>query len=914
MLEARHVLLLAAAVAAGARGQYVTEEDQEMARVAHESIDQYCHGQKFTGSVDRSSGYSEIQKQLGGQNVALEVLSQASSVEEAQDIFMGKFGWSWMLQRGSALIIGLAMLLLGGILYFCKKCRCCNYERPTLEIQKTCVIVIIVITLVGIAWCSVTAVTGFNLQQRGMQNARCTMARFLDHALIGDRTERDSFIGLFPLLRKLESLEETLDNGTAFDDASKKNILEETDKLNRAADLASENLALLTDELMANQKPKFANGEPSYHDCILCEAVLPYVRNASETMKNSVATLLGKTRAEVDESIKNGGNAQLKQNLKKTTDAVVAWKDLAIDGSRKMYKDGLLAKLTKHENILKWVLFVGVLLVSLSAIGLIVTAALSVCRFKFNEMQETGDDEEGQVNPYNKMIHQHARRTWCWAFVYVMFALIVAGLLNILTAPFSSFCLVLHDLDGDKLEQIAPGLNLSFQDEQGTNWKAIMDKCVQEADGDDVNSFLLDMLVTNKGVSLKEQLKENARDVVQSRFSSVVKSSSGAAPPLYTDPVMQKLREAIKDNPVAEMIVGSRYGLENSDAYGDMRHDDNAGRLRSPKGTIAISQLGLGPVMNNSLHCANYTTSANLGNFSDILIVGIEEFADRLAVLGDPSSLGTSCAKQVVCKTKEYWTDKVTVPYNLEQACLAGNKYMGLKGRMLTEDVYRCNLFTKPGSTEACDPKDMKNQSGTYTGDCMDAQGAVAVFERRCNLNQFEDYIKSWDDRLATALQRADAEVARIRISANVSLEQLIGVHISTPIDALSSGVTCSFLSDYFQEGIDGFCYQGVVGTRYIVSSYIWCAIWTALLIPTMMWVYCRSKGNWENWSPDRAKYMDLKKKQEEAMDALLGKKKKEETQWITDPNGARISAPSTPGPPFTQRPQTGEESDSDSD
>merc|ERR1719195_95218 len=118
----------------------------------------YCHGQKFQGSVDRSSGYYEIQKQLGGEDIALGVLSGASSVEEAQDIFMDKYGWSWMLQRGSALIVGVAMFFVGFFLYFFKKCRCCNYERPTLEIQKTCVIVIIVISLVGIAWCSVTAV------------------------------------------------------------------------------------------------------------------------------------------------------------------------------------------------------------------------------------------------------------------------------------------------------------------------------------------------------------------------------------------------------------------------------------------------------------------------------------------------------------------------------------------------------------------------------------------------------------------------------------------------------------------------------------------------------------------------------------------------------------------------------------
>jgi len=874
-----------------------------MAALAHEGIDQHCRN-IVQGTVDREGGLAELRKHLGGENIALEVLSRANSSEEVQDIFMDKYGTSWMLQRGSALVIGIVMFVFGFMLYFCKKCRCCAFERPTLEIQKNCVIIIIVITLVGLVYGSVSAINSFHTQQKGFQNARCTLAKFLDHAANGDPTQQDSFVGLFKLIGRLEVLEQTLDNGTAFDEASQSNILEETDTLNRAADLVNENLALLKDELTANKKPKFANNDPSLHDCVLCEAALPDVNNALTTMRNSIATLLGQTRAEVERSIQNGGQDAMKQNLKKTTDAVVAWKDLTMDGIRKMYKDNLFATLTKHEDILKWVLFAAVILVSMSALGLIVTAILSIYRFKYHEMNDVADDEEGQTNPYNKLIHQQARRTWCWAFVYVMFALIVAGTLNIVAAPLSSFCLVLHDLDGDRLEKIAPGLNLSLTGEQGTNWKEVMDKCVQPSSGDTVNNFLLDMLVTKHGsktVSLKESLKQNARDVVQSRFSSVVQSSAGPAPPLLTDPVMQKLREVLKDNPVDSLVIGNRLEFAKAEEYTDLRHDDNTGKLRKPLGMdSAISQLGLGTVLNSSLACPNFTLTAKLGNFSQITIAGIKEFADRLAPLGDidPNATDT-CAKKVLCKPTTYWEKKVVRAYNLNQACLAGNRYMDLKRRLLTEDAFRCSLFTKPGGTEACDPKDMQKFFGAYTGDCMDAEGAVTVFERRCTLDAFSSYTQSWDDRLANVLKRADAEVERIRVSANVSLEQLIGVHIDSPIEALSGAATCNFLSSYFQKGIDGFCYQGIVGTRQIVKSYILCAVWSALLIPTMIGVYCRSKGNFENWKSDRTEFMELKRKQEEAVDSLLGKKKKEEAVFfLTDPDKSRVAPPVNPGPP----------------
>jgi len=146
-------------------------------------------------------------------------------------------------------------------------------------------------------------------------------------------------------------------------------------------------------------------------------------------------------------------------------------------------------------------------------------------------------------------------------------------------------------------------------------------------------------------------------------------------------------------------------------------------------------------------------------------------------------------------------------------------------------------------------------------------------------LNDFDNYMKSWDARLTKVLERADKEVEGIRGSINASLELLIGLHLDSPIDALAQGSTCNFLSEYFQEGIDGFCYQGIVGTIDIVQSYIWCAICTALLIPTMIAVYCRSKGNYENWKPDRTEYNELKTKQAEAFTSLLGKKKKDGQQ-----------------------------------
>jgi len=401
---------------------------------------------------------------------------------------------------------------------------------------------------------------------------------------------------------------------------------------------------------------------------------------------------------------------------------------------------------------------------------------------------------------------------------------------------------------------------------------------------------------------LKEDLKKNARDAVQSRFSSVVQTSTGAAPPLLDNPAMQKLREAVNGD-VSEMVVGNRPALTASDDYHDIKLDGFG--LRTKGG---FQKLGIGPVMNNSLACPNYTTPANLGDFSEITVAGIKEFADRLAELGTPGSNGSTCAKQVVCHDRKFFQDKgvgndgrITA---LVGACAAGNKYMDLKGRLMTEEMYRCNLFTTPGGDEECDPKDMQNRMGTWTGDCMDAEGAVALFERKCNLSELTGYMKAWDSRLEKTLQRADAEVAWIRTYVNNSLEQLLGLHIDEPIDVLSGGTTCNFLGVYFQEGIDGFCYQGVVGTRHITRSYVWCAIWTALLIPTMCGVYCRSKGNYEHWSPDeeaRSKYRDLHRNQEEAVASLLGKKKKEEPTWFGDPIAGRIVAPATTGPPSSR-------------
>merc|ERR1711862_1019020 len=102
---------------------------------------------------------------------------------------------------------------------------------------------------------------------------------------------------------------------------------------------------------------------------------------------------------------------------------------------------------------------------------------------------------------------------------------------------------------------------------------------------------------------------------------------------------------------------------------------------------------------------------------------GIEAFSAALSGLGSQVPHGT-CAKTVNCDS--------TNPL----ACMAGNRLAELKQQLLTESIFRCDLFTDPGNpSQACDTKDMqKNANGVWEGDCMQADGSFIPMARTCTL------------------------------------------------------------------------------------------------------------------------------------------------------------------------------------
>jgi hypothetical protein len=339
---------------------------------------------------------------------------------------------------------------------------------------------------------------------------------------------------------------------------------------------------------------------------------------------------------------------------------------------------------------------------------------------------------------------------------------------------------------------------------------------------------------------------------------------------------------------------------------------------------------GLKSVLGCSMDCADKVIGTDMGAESQKTMIGIEAFSSALSSLGSPLPAKHGCMKKVTCKSG--------LAVHTKAACKSANVYLGIKEKLLDEvDTFRCDLFEKPGSPSvSCDPLNMvcsttpapapigegrrlegsmamlafdSNQNTsrrlegsiapppgtqTCTGVCVDADGKAKILEKTCKLVEFNTYVSNFHGRLDKLIKLIDDTVAGHRPSIKSSIDFLLLTHGASKAQGIANSVTCNFLGQYYQDFLDGACYQGIWGARKVAKSYVWTAVLTGFLVIVMYAVWCRSKVNHEKWDPDRSKY--------EAKKEALDKPKKntpEEGDFLL--GGREVQAPTQVGPPKTK-------------
>jgi len=672
-------------------------------------------------------------------------------------------------------------------------------------------------------------------------------------------------------------------------------VLHITDDLNKSATLVSETLLLLKDMMHENEFLKDAAGKDLLHECKFCQVLEKSLDAATTAFDGSPAGKLAKARSEVHTKLSGPEKEEMKSNLRESAAKLVEVKSSVVNMTRQMLADdGSIKKMKEKEGLVGSIALALVLLVTLAAFVLSACAGTSVYRFTFHEMDLEKDDQG--INPYNPNIHKYAHTTWCCGFCYVSLALFAAGLLFVLAAPMSSFCLLMDDLDSTVMRDIAPALGMDMSNGAGASAPDIVEQCFHPQGGDGMESYFLDIIYTTeqgRQVTARERIQSATKDALQSKFAQITESSDQPAQDLASLAEVQAVLQQVSFANIDAMLTGAVAKLRNADDYADM----------------GIPKAGLSGFLGSSISCDDFAVPASMSSGSAETIPGIKSLGEKLKSMGtEKAGPGGSCAVRVTCTPGGFQ----------EHACKAADRYMDLKSEVRSSSTFRCDGFQAPNDPAAfCDPMHMQSEEGLdgvmWSDDCLGTDGAVKRKHKTCSLPEFTDYIHAHEQRLRKVLQRLDEQMQLHQPDIGSAMRLLMERHAVHRSDFIANGVTCKFFATYYQELINGFCYQGVYGLRSIAKSYVWCAILAAMLILSMYAVWCRSKGNIENWKPDRSQYKALLQQEKEAEEAkqraAAGKDDEENTTWIlVNPNdpARRVVAPTTTGPPRTETVEDG--------
>eukprot|EP00913_Durusdinium_trenchii_P032493 g30420.t1 len=229
-------------------------------------------------------------------------------------------------------------------------------------------------------------------------------------------------------------------------------------------------MSLLNDMMMneANIHPRKSDASSLLHQCLTCEELSGALSPAVETLDGSVGQALEMVRAEVEAQL-SGEKLQ--------------------DGFSKETLGGFFRPLIEADVL-------DVAREQMDTAGMAVAASFAALALLLNLcgiLSVLCWCCSGQGNPKAR-VHRCACCTWCCGCWYLFLAFLVGGLLNVVTVPLASFCLILDDLDGDLLMDISAMANVNLSGAVGSVAIDLVENCVNpDIPG---NPGLMDILKT----------------------------------------------------------------------------------------------------------------------------------------------------------------------------------------------------------------------------------------------------------------------------------------------------------------------------------------------------------------------------------------------------------------------------------
>merc|ERR1712110_362863 len=98
-------------------------------------------------------------------------------------------------------------------------------------------------------------------------------------------------------------------------------------------------------------------------------------------------------------------------------------------------------------------------------------------------------------------------------------------------------------------------------------------------------------------------------------------------------------------------------------------------------------------------------------------------------------------------------------------------------------------------------------------GDCVvmgtDSEVTMTPVERTCDIDTLVDYVRDFDQRIGKVFERVDQTVKDVQFEIDETLRGLVKEFIIGPLENIEDGARCGIMTVFYNEFVDGLCFQG---------------------------------------------------------------------------------------------------------
>jgi hypothetical protein len=550
------------------------------------------------------------------------------------------------------------------------------------------------------------------------------------------------------------------------------------------------------------------NSNPGgYHTCEFCSQLGDQISPVAGALGDSLAAALNDARAEVKEQLNEANRDDLKRLLTESIEPVEDMKDKIRDALEPVVEQDSWSQIQKIVNDAGKAAVM--LMVGLAA--LLAVIGISACGLF---IVKEGGESEG----YTRSVHRSACCTWMCSWILCFFCFFFGGYLEVMAVPLGGVCLTLDDVSGQTLLDIRKAVDLDVDpnSDEFVILKDSVDKCLNPADPN-VPANFADILffrdANNSKITLREQLQNTLEQSITAQFDELSRQiEDNVQSNLANEQVVLDIQSFLRDQgpKIANMVITDRDQFSQPTSW--------AGYRASVACTDENQVLGVPGFIT--------TENADLG--------GVQLNFPPSLCPGTPAGDGTQTIG-VDC------TGNADVPQ-----CTATNTLLTAKRDVMTDDVFRCDVF-ETDNGQACDVLDMVQtnvQTNNWANDCLRSDGTLRRKRVDCTLDEFRTYTTAFDQRIGLTMARVDATTSSVSSQINDDMRGLIQTEILDPINGIINGVQCNWLSQYYQEVIWGICYQGTVGLNKIGMTYVGLGFLLVCLIAVMYALWRRAVDN----------------------------------------------------------------------